>query len=281
MQEDKDMENSGITHDDNEPMDVGIEDEFDEESDDEELTVVEKIIGIYTAPVRTFKYLSDHPDFWWPLIIISLLAIGFSMANLPKMMPNFIEQGITAATSQPGMSEDDNSAAISMIEKIVPITVYVQTIIGTPIGLAIGWLISALLVFLTSLIQGFQADFKKLIGMLPWLSFVSILSEIGRQVVVLTKGDVSMTEFMDMRLMKPFSTAALVPESAPDWLATFLSAIDPFTIWSTILMVVAVQYANKCTRAQAIITVVIVTIIGLALMLGLSFLQTMQQTSAA
>ncbi len=266
-------------------MDELNENEFDQEipteteetEEEEHLSVVEKLIGVYVSPASTFRYLSKRPDFWMALLIFSLILIGFTMATLPKLMPVLQTAQITAVQEQfeeSGMSEKEIDETISTMKNVLPIVTYAQTIIGIPIGLAIGWLLATVLVFFISMIQGLDTDFKRLLGMLPWLSAITILSEIGKSVVLIVKGISSMEQMQDGRYLKPFSAAALIPESAdvPAWLPTFLSTIDPFFIWSIFVMVLVLEAANRCTRAQAITTTIIATIISLAAIFGLSML---------
>jgi len=271
MQEtnEKDMENT--------PMDENANNELDDELDgdeDEELSVVEKIIGVFISPKKTFSYLADHPDFWWPLIIISLIMIGTSVMIMPKMMPIIQAQAIEQITNNANIPEADREQTIAMIQKFIPIQAYVG--VGLiPVGVAIAWLVETLLIFLIGLIQGFESDFKKLIGVIPWLSFISMISEVLKNIIIFTMSEMPDDLVKNPAIAKPFSAAILLANNpdTPVWLKTFLTAIDPFAIWSVIVMVFALEAANKCTRSQAIVTVVIVTIVGLLIMLGLSFFQ--------
>jgi len=271
MQETNEKDTEQTVMDEN--SDGELEDELDGD-EEEELSVVEKIIGVFISPKKTFNYLADHPDFWWPLIIISLIMIGTSVMIMPKMMPIMQAQAVQGIINNPDMSESQRDETMAMIQKYVPIGAYVQ--VGLlPLFFAIAWLISTLLVFLTGLVQGLEADFKKLIGVIPWLSFISMISEVGKSIVIFMMSEVPDDLTKNPEIAKPFSAAILLANNpdAPVWLKLFLSSIDPFTIWSVIVMVVALEAANKCTRSQAIVTVAIVTIVGLLIMLGLSFFQ--------
>ncbi len=226
----------------------------------EDLSVVEKIIGVYVAPISTFRYLAKRPDFWTPFIVLSLIGIAVGLATVPKILPA-INSLIVEQMQQTGVPETEGVVAISVVEKLV----YASAIIGTPIGLAVSWLLVAAIFFFIALFQGLDADFKRLLGVIPWIHFVSILTTIVAGVLLMGKEISSIEQMKDLGFMSPFSLLGIMPEGMdfPVWLQAIMSKIDPFSIWAVIVTVFALQAANRCTRSQAIITTVITVIISL------------------
>jgi hypothetical protein len=266
-----------------EPVDpVESVDEFDDEfedDDDLDLSVVEKVIGVYVSPVRTFKALAVRPDFWSALIIISLVAIAAAMLILPKTLPLVESMVAEQLQSSPGMTDDQIPVALNAIR----IMQYVQSTIGVVIGLAVAWLLGTLLIFFISLIQGLDTDFKRLLGMVPWISFVSILSQFTGVYVIMTRTLESVEQMQDMRLMRPLSLLKVIPDSVdlPVWQDVILGSIDPFFIWALFITVIALEYDNRCTRTQAIVTTAISAIISLAIGAALAMLGTVMQVGAS
>jgi len=258
--------------------DVSVEEseviEEEEDFEDEELSIAEKVIGVYIAPVNTFRQLADRPDFWTAFIILSLIGIALATVMLPRTLPivtsGTVEQMQESFTAQ-GMSETDQATALSVMTKTVRISSYVGAIIGPPIQYAIGWLLVTALIFFIALIQGFDTDFKRLLGVVPWLTFISIGSSITAVVRLMNTELVSMQQMQKLQMQMPLSIGALIPEGAnlPVFIEGVLGLIDPFFIWSTIVMVFALQYANRCSRSKAITTTIIATVIILAVMGGL------------
>jgi hypothetical protein len=233
----------------------------------EDLSVVEKITGVFVSPVSTFQYLARRPDFWTAFIVLSLIGIALAMAITPKIIPLSLAQGIEAIQNNPKITSDqDRQTAINITSKITPIAIYVGSIIGTPLNLALGFILSSLTVFLIGLIMGLNADFKRLLGVLPWLWFIRIFSSIIQTIIIMKTDITTMDQFQDFRVIKPFSAISLVPQSVElsKPIAAILSTIDPFFIWATIVMVFALQYANKSTRSQAITTTAIYLVLYLA-----------------
>jgi hypothetical protein len=245
--------------------DEGIED--DEESED--LSVAEKVIGVFIAPKSTFKYLAERPDFWSAFIIISLIIIALGMLTMNNLMPMMLSQTIQQTQEKlagTGMSDAEMTTTITALQKYMPYVFYGQAVIATPIGIVIAWLVMTLAVFFIGLMQGLKTDFKNLFGILPWLSFISMLPVKIIATVILFSGKItSIADMTNMRIMAPISVLGLIPQSVtlPKIVEGILSMIDPFFIWSMIVMVFALEYANNCKRSQAITTAVIIAILGI------------------
>jgi len=257
-----------------EPIDpVEVEKELDDGFDDEEdldLSFVEKVIGVYIAPVNTFKALAVRPDFWGALIIVSLLMIAFGMLALPKTMP-FQEALAVSSIQDMNLPEQEETETIALTVKITRISLYLGSSVLIPLILAVGWLLGTALIFFISLMQGLDTDFKRLLGVVPWISLISILSQIGTNIIYMTQPIADAAQLQDFRFLKPFSLIAMVPESVdlPGWQSIILSTIDPFYIWALIVTVFALEAANRCKRGQAVLTTAISTIISLAIIAGL------------
>ena len=250
---------------------------------DDELSAVDKIVGVFIAPASTFKYLAGRPDFWTPLIVLSLIGIAFAMMVLPKTMPVGQAAAIEKVQEQldkaPGTSEQDRAKTIEIVKKTSEISGYVAAIIGTPIAMGIMWVIMVAVIFFISLMQGLDTDFKRLLGVVPWASFVSFFSQGLQTWVMMSRDLTSMDQLQNMRYLKPFSLLGLFPETVelPKFVEGIFGTIDPFFIWYVILLIIAVQQANKCTRAQAAVSSLIYTALSLAAVGGLTVLGALQQ----
>lgn len=261
------MENNGMEEPGN--VDEFDDNEFIDEEDDEELSVAEKVIGVFISPGKTFKYLSERPDFWSAFVVLSLVLIACGMLWTTSLMSVRVSGTIALTQVEleaKGMSESEIIEIISAMAKYLPYYFYGEAVIGQPIGILIVWLLLTLGVFFIGLMQGLKTDFKKLFGVLPWLSFIGILpAQIITTIIFMSGRITEMTDIQNMRILKPYSLAGLFPESVdlPKFAVGVLSTIDPFYIWSLIVMVIALEHVNKCKRSQAMITTVIIAVIGL------------------
>ncbi|MCX6646857.1 MAG: YIP1 family protein [bacterium] len=250
---------------------IDDDEELEDDEDVEDLSVAEKVIGVFIAPKSTFKYLAERPDFWSAFIIISLILIALGMLTMKNLMPMMLTQTIEQTQEKlasSGMSEQDMATTINQLQKYMPYFFYGQAVIGTPIGLVVAWLLLTVAVFFIGLMQGLKTDFKNLFGILPWLSLISMVpAKIIASVIIFSGKITSIADMTNMRVMAPVSILGIIPQNValPKIVEGMLSTIDPFYIWSMIVMVFALEYVNKCKRSQAITTTVIIAILGILL----------------
>jgi hypothetical protein len=145
--------------------------------------------------------------------------------------------------------------------------------------LAVVWLISVALIFVIALIQGLDTDFKRLLGVYPWIGLISLFSTILQKLPLLTRELTSMQQMQDPRFLMPYSPLGLVPQTVelPRFVEVVLGMIDPFFVWSFVVTVIALEQANRCKRSQAILTTVIFYAISLAVAAGLMAVAAMFQ----
>ena len=245
--------------------------EFDEDEESEDLSVVEKIMGVFVSPVSTFQYLAKKPDFWTPFILLTLFGITAGFLIMPVITQGG-ELAMAEAVSQATGSDEEAEQGLAIAKKITGIAIYVGVFIGTPINVAIQCLIITALIFFIGMFQGMDVSFKRLIGVMPW---TLVLPTIGSIINALMIMDVKITDvdmMKDVAFMKPFSLAGILPESLnlPVSLSTLAASIEPFTIWAWILVVFAVEAANRCNRSKAIATTIIYILISLVIGAGLA-----------
>jgi hypothetical protein len=252
-----------------------------DEDEDEDLTAVEKITGVYTSPDATFKYLSLKPDFWTAFIVISLISIALGMIAMPKMLPAMEEGAVTQMAPMFQGSPEEQDAQMAIGLKTVRIMAYVQAFLA-PIGYLIAWLIYVVLIYFIGMVMGHDVHFKRLWGVVPWATFISILGQIATTAVIATRESFTMAQLQDMHIVKPYSALAIVPSTTeiPYFVEAILASIDPFLIWGFFVLAFAVFHSNKCSRAHAYM----VTGITIAIMIlggaGLAAMGHMMQPGA-
>lgn len=229
---------------------------LDSEGELVELSIVEKIIGVFVSPVSTFKYLAMKPDFWSAFLVVSLASIALAMLTIPEMIPLVINSTVEQIEQMPGMSDYEKQQTLETLRKVIPISLYVSAVVNPVVQLVINWIIVSVFVFFVSIIQGLQADFKRLFGMIPWTSLVCIFTQAITTFIISNTDLDSLKQMFDVRLMKPFSLIAAIPKTLeiPAFLAGVLGTVDPFYVWRAILLVIVFQYANRCSKAQAVAT---------------------------
>jgi hypothetical protein len=245
-----------------------IEETLDEE-EPEELSIVEKIVGVFISPVSTFRYLSKNPDFWTPFIVLSLIGIACAFLIMPVMLKG-MELAMTEQMSNAGVPTGGGPGepSMSMLMGIIRVTLYVATVLGPPINNAISWLVGCAIIFFIALFMGLDTDYKRLLGVVPWTFFMITIASIVNSVLLIGFEVTEAAQVRDPSVLRPFSLAVLLPDSLPFWQKAVASMIDPFSIWTAIALIFAVEAANRCKRSQALVITIIFVIIAVALQAG-------------
>ena len=103
--------------------------------EEEELSIVQKIVGIFTAPAKTFASIDLSPSWIIPLALILAVNLVFVyFANDIILEETLVQQ--EEAMVERGTDAEQIDAALTQVESWIPISVWVLSIIGPPIILA-------------------------------------------------------------------------------------------------------------------------------------------------
>jgi hypothetical protein len=208
------------------------------------------------------------PDFWTPWIVVGVLMLVITTFTFPVTFDLGVERQIQILQQQ-GKSDAEIAKKAEQIENLRTFSM-VTAIVLSAIAPLIGWLISAGIIFLISLIQGLEAGFKRIFSVVAYTSMISILgSGVIDKIIKLARG----ADTMDEWERSIISLAVLLPANAHKALVTILSIVDPFFIWALVVMAIGLTYVNKCRMRSAVVTIIIYVIIIFVLVAGLGFVQ--------
>jgi hypothetical protein len=229
---------------------------------------LDRIVNIYLEPSTLFRYLTVKPDFWTPWIVVGILMVVVTFFTIPVTRELGVEQQIQIM-QQSGADEEEITKTAEMMEKMETVSMIIGIVLAAVAPL-IGWLISGAVVFLISLIQGLEASFKRVFSVMAYTSMISILGGgVIDKIIKLAKGASTLTEWERSII----SFAAILPANAHKSFVFVLSSIDPFLIWSLVVMAIGLRFVNKCRMKSAIITVIIYFVILLIFLAGWGFVQ--------
>ena len=218
------------------------------------LTEVQRVVDTFTAPSKTFIDIRRKATFWGPLVILILVALGFSYAVQQKVgWERVFENNLHQQPSQEEKFEKlppDQQATQKVIAiKITSIITYCY-----PVLILIFTAIFALLVWVTANF-GFagSAKFGQVFAVNMYANLVMNLKYL-LAIVALFAG-VAPESFL---LQNPVGTniAYYLSSDAPRWLAALCQHIDLFEIWSVILTTIGVSIVANISRGKAAAAVV-------------------------
>jgi hypothetical protein len=130
------------------------------------------------------------------------------------------------------------------------------------IGLFIGYLIRAAILFSVGLLFGGRASFRQVFRMSVWTTLPDVFRNLVAAIVVFATGD-----FSDPGLSHMFTDAERADLSPI--LLTLLSSIDIYWLWGIILIMAGAAATYHITRAKGFIIALIYWLITLGFSLGL------------
>lgn len=197
-----------------------------------------RITGIFFSPKSTFEDIVKRPSWILPVVILTILSIGVSVAiNQRVDWREFMSQQIEKSPQASQMSPEQKQQRIEGGAKISPAFTYAIGVLG-PILAAL--VVSLVMWGAYSLLGGISTNFSTAFGITSH-AFLT--------------GLVSSPLFILILYLKPFGTidlenpvaanlAPLLPEDAAKWLFALCKSIDLFSIWTLILLAIGFAAVN-------------------------------------
>jgi hypothetical protein len=214
----------------------------------EELTIVQKIVGTFTSPAKTFASVDLSPTWIVPLALILAVNLVFVyFANDIILEETLVQQ--EEAMAERGMDPEKIDQAIAQVEKWTPISIWVFTIIGPPIMLAI---VSGVFLFVGNVILGGKTSFKKVLSVTAWSWLIFSLAGLVMLPLVLSQETMQIS----------FSLATFMSEESKNtFLYLFLKKVEIFTIWWIAIYSIGLGVIYKAKTQKMAIAVGVVYLI--------------------
>jgi len=218
------------------------------------LTEVQRVVDTFTAPSKTFIDIRRNATFWGPLVILILVAIGFSYAvqqkvGWEKVFENNLHQSSSREEQFQKLPPEQQATQKAVAAKFTGIVAYCY-----PVIILLFTAIFALLVWVT-VNFGFAGSSKygQVFAVNMYANLVMNLKYL-LAIVALFAG-VAPESFL---LQNPVGTniGYYLSTDAPKWLAALCQHIDLFEIWSVLLTSIGVSIVAKVSRGKAAAAVV-------------------------
>lgn len=219
------------------------------------LNPIQRVIGVFFSPKKTFEDIDRKPDWIVPLALILIIMLAFTLITMPITMPEQMEKQ-RERMEERGMGQDEIDTALAAGENIGKIIGPIGAVVGTAIWLLIFTLI---LWFVGNIVLGGQTTFMKLFSVNNYSSLVGMLGLLLTLPIVLTKKTANVH----------FSLASFLPDDqSKTILYQVLKSFGLFSIWQFAVLAIgfAVIYKfsmKKSGMAMAVLFLitVIVTVV--------------------
>ncbi len=222
------------------------------------LTVGQQVIKVFTDPVTFFQHLRNNPTWLLPLVLIILMSIAFASITKDQML-EYRKQMILDSEKIP---EEFKDKSIEQIENMTPSAYYVQTVLGSVIGIVIVYAIGAgLFLVVGNFFLGGKATFKQMFALFTWANMVSIVEMLVKMILILQKNS-----------MEVYTSLALLmdPAKSKTFLFQLLNAVDIFAIWKVILWSIGFGIIYRFSAKKSYVTVISLYIVYVLVSIGFS-----------
>jgi hypothetical protein len=204
------------------------------------------IVGLVDRPGQTLANIVAYPRWRWIFpVIFSIAALALSLALTASLM---------AAQSQQVMSQQLSRMSPSQAEQVrqqmatfsSPAFVAGVGFVTGLLGLLIGWLIQAAILYFTDLLAGGELQFGQIVAAVPWLHLPLALERLLQTAFILSQGKLIVNQGLSYLVS---SGNAL--QDARNLAYVALSQVTLFRLWHLVLVFAFFRGAARFSRATA------------------------------
>lgn len=225
-----------------------------------------RLIGVLTAPEKTFRSIAEKPT--WAVVLIVLIALGVGVGVLMTGKIDWAEvtRDSIEARGQ-DVPEEQLERIIDFQEKFGPVFV-----VGGPlvVGPLIYLLLAVVFLVVLKLMSG-EIDFKRSFSVVLHSMMPQAVSAVLSIPVVLGKDEFSAEDLQDGSVLTS-NLSALAPEEASPALISMLSSLDLFSIWVLVLLVIGYSTVARVSKGKVTVGVVTLWVLYVLGKVGLASL---------
>lgn len=202
----------------------------------------EDLVDVFMSPAELYRRRAN--DGWVkPWVVLSIVSAVLYYVFLPA----------TKAVSQAAMQEAMAKRGINEVPQNAQGIANTFQMIGgiiVPIGLLVGILLTALVIWVVAAIAKGGPTYRQAAVIAAWASFVGVVQQVVSSILIILKNNsggaivpAQDTSFGVMRFLAPDSVAAV--------LVPVLNRLDIFAIWQALLWLVALHVICRWPTAKA------------------------------
>ena len=219
------------------------------------LTLVQRITGVFFSPGSTFAQIDRKPDWLIPMLILVVTAVVFTYFTLPITLPEQLAKQEQIMEEQGASGEQINQAR-AMGERIGKIFGLIAAVVFPGVFTL---LFALIFWFVGNVVLGGQTTYLKMLSVLAYTSLIGVLDMLIKLPLILVK------KTADIGL----NLAVLLPESLTDTLlADIMKVMDIFVLWRFAVLAIAFTVLYKFTLEKAAWTMVVLFVIVGAIQVG-------------
>jgi hypothetical protein len=220
--------------------------------------VLTTLANVIVAPQAAFESIRERPQWFVAFVVVSVL---FTVADY-LMTPATVHVTMAQLARDPNIANlpaDQAKSAIDMTAAIVRFSW-----LASPFIVLLYGLYSALILLIVTTISKGSGGFGRLFALVMNVGIVSLgITYIVTAAIVAVRGPESFSTSADMAAAVP--SLAWLASGAPTKLLTFLAAVNPFTVWSFVLLGLGTATVARVSRGIGYLAAALVMLTGIAI----------------
>jgi len=208
-----------------------------------EMSAMQKIIGIFTAPRQTFEAIDQNPTWVLPFLIGVAVFLVFQTLTVDIQSAERIEM----MEVQGRLSGEQLEAAKSQMTGPMK---YVGLIAGPIVWLIMILIMAAIFYVTSNLMIGGDSSYKKVLAIVCWSGLVGTIGLLVMTLLILSKGTMQGVA-LDLTVL--LDTPPIGGEKSA--LYRIFSNLNVFTIWNVILWIIGLSVSYKAPTKKAAIPI--------------------------
>jgi len=229
----------------------------------ERITIIAQVKvlkDIFFSPERAFKEINKRPK--W-LIAFLIIGIGTIMTNY-FILPFANRVATFSVASDTSYNEAEN--ILNMMKSMQIIGIFLL-----PLFLLIGFLFTAVILWLIIRIFSDETEFKKIFSMVVHSRIILFMGSLLSLIILQLRGLQSIKSAADIQVSLGLDLFLRNPDlDLP--LKAFLSNINVFSIWWIVLISLGISIAAKISRTKAIVIAIFFWLFSTAIQIGIASL---------
>ncbi len=224
-----------------------------------------RIVGALVAPKATFESIRRRPTWVVALVALILGAAAFQTALMTKIdYAEVVRQQIEAQGQDTGQLDEEQLERLGTFSKLAPAC----GILVMPVGYAAFGLVLMVLVNLA----GGESDFHRAMAIATHGTMPLLVMYLLSVLVLLAGGEVDPQRMQLEGGILASNLAVLAPEGASPALVVALAAVDLFSIWNVILLVLGVTIAAGLGSGAGAAVIGVLWVLWVGFRMGMALL---------
>lgn len=198
-----------------------------------------RILGVLTRPADTFADIVCFPSWLAPLVLLSILSLGFSwVMNQRVDWPGYLRMRAERRANFAQLPEDEKQQTLQTQVKFMPLLVYAASVPGPP---AAALILGVVYMVAFNTLAGIGVTFKQAFGIAAHTLCIGVVSYPLAMLSLWFREPGRVTP----ENLLPLKLGVLLASDAPAWLRTLGGSLDIGMFWLLALVAIGFSAVNK------------------------------------